>query len=324
MWQFPGTRHPQIGNESGALASERLFSPLHTGFLLAGFSFLMPPPSSLLIRQKAEDAKPVCSTQASLLAVFGVSAILLIIVNTGIVATPRPTMSSAEVAGIQRRRHLASDALARATAMAVEAASPPPPPPPTSQPSPAGVADGTCHARLHTDYMGEQAPVWGLGNPGFHLKDAAECCAACQAHAAVCGKPDSRGKSWWPLRPELKCYNNPGCNIWVFCPEKQCFAFDIHVHTQGECWLKYQRANVTRPKDPHEGHTTFPEAMRKSPRAIWPWAVEPKIWPGGIPKKIPWISGVLAPADAMVTSAPADDGWRKRWCDKHGAEHGGC
>jgi len=85
--------------------------------------------------------------------------------------------------------------LARATATAVEAASPPPPPPPTSQPSPAGVADGTCHARLHTDYMGEQAPVWGLGNPGFHLKDAAECCAACQAHAAVCGKPDSRGKS---------------------------------------------------------------------------------------------------------------------------------
>jgi hypothetical protein len=67
-----------------------------------------------------------------MMAVFGVSAILLIIVNAGIAATPRPTMSSAEVAGIQRRRHLASDALARATATAIEAASPPPPPPPTS------------------------------------------------------------------------------------------------------------------------------------------------------------------------------------------------
>ena len=37
--------------------------------------------------------------------------------------------------------------------------------------------------------MGERAPVWGLGKPGFHLADAAECCAACQAHVPV-SNPD--------------------------------------------------------------------------------------------------------------------------------------
>ena len=115
----------------------------------------------------------------------------------------------------------------------------------------------------------------------------------------------------------------------MYCPEEQCFAFDIHVHTKGECWLKQQRSpdgatNLTRPKDPHEGHTTFPAAMRKSPRKVWPWAVDPKIWAGGIPEHVPWISGVLAPADAVVRSAPADDQWRKRWCDKHGPTYGGC
>ena len=96
------------------------------------------------------------------------------------------------------------------------------------------------------------------------------------------------------------------------------------MHTKGECWLKQQRANVTRPKDPHEGRTTFPEAMRSSPRETWPWAVDSKIWAGGIPKHVPWISGVLAPADATIVSAPADDRRRQRWCEKHGAKYGAC
>lgn len=104
----------------------------------------------------------------------------------------------------------------------------------SASPKPAGVSDLKCHARLHTDYMGERAPVWGLGQPGFHLRDAAECCAACQAHAAVCGKPGSERQQWWPSRPDLRCGGQPGCNIWVFCPEKQCFAFDIHKHLKGE------------------------------------------------------------------------------------------
>ena len=45
---------------------------------------------------------------------------------------------------------------------------------------------------------------------------------------------------------------------------------------------------------------------------------------GEIPEKIPWISGVLAPAGAAIHSAPADDQWRKRWCQKHGPSYGGC
>lgn len=64
--------------------------------------------------------------------------------------------------------------------------------------------------------------------------------------------------------------------------------------------------------------------MRASPRKTWPWAVETKIWAGGIPKYIPWISGVLAPADATVQSARADDPWRKRWCDKYEKTYGAC
>ena len=292
-------------------------------------------PPSLLDRHRAEAAAPICSAQRLLLVAFSVAGGLLFAVSALSGPPPRPRVRSSDLAR-QSLRHRAEAVTATAPALSVEAAAPrqadvarqlataaaaPPPPVP---PRPAGVSDATCHARLHTDYMGESAPVWGLGNPGFHLQDAAECCAACQAHAAVCGKPGARSMSWWPKRPELKCGGAPGCNIWVFCPEKQCFAFDIHVHTQGECWLKQQHANITRPKDPHEGHTSFPEAMRASPREVWPWAVDKKIWSGGIPEKVPWISGVLAPADATVVSARADDQWRKRWCDKHGPKYGGC
>jgi len=248
-------------------------------------------------------------------------------------ASMTPMASSADVARfalLQRSRRVVM------SAVAVANSTHPSPVLPAAQRSPppsavADVTDATCHARDNTDYMGESAPVWGLGTPGFHLRSAAECCEACQAHAKACGKgPQSRTASWWPARPELRCGAAPGCNLWVFCPEEQCFAFDIHVHKRGECWLKQQTrfdqlgANVTSPKDPHEGHTRFPESMRRSPRQIWPWAVDVKIWPGGIPEKIPWISGVLAPANAVVRSAPADDPWRKRWCDKHGAQYGAC
>ena len=91
---------------------------------------------------------------------------------------------------LQSQLNHAETAAAATAATSAIAASPPPPPALSPPASVAGVADGTCHARMHTDYMGEQAPVWGLGNPGFHLKDPAECCAACQAHAAVCGNLD--------------------------------------------------------------------------------------------------------------------------------------
>ena len=179
-------------------------------------------------------------------------------------------------------------------------------------------ADPTCHTAEHTGYSGDRAVVWGLGKPGFHLRDAGECCKACQAHAATCSKPGAHSKSWWPDRPEMTCGGNPPCNIWTFCPEERCFAFDIHKHVAGECWLKQQAVNHTNPKDPHEGHKTYPNVMRFSPRKIWPWAVAEDIWTGPMPESIPWVSGVLAPADATITSAPPDDKWRRKWCAKHG------
>ena len=272
---------------------------------------------SLLEQQRADEAQSsACNAQRLILLTF-ITALGLLAFSA-MNAPPRRVTSSSDIArhAMQRRSLHASQIPATTI--------PPPPPPPPPAPMPAGVVDAKCHARLHTDYMGERAPVWGLGKPGFHLNSAAECCAACQAHAAACGGPDARNKAWWPARPELRCGNNPGCNVWVFCPEKQCFAFDIHVHEFGECWLKQQRANITAPKDPHEGHTRFPAAMRKSPRKEWPWAVDEKIWAGGIPEEVPWISGVLAPEGATVRSAPADDPWRRNWCKRHGAKYGGC
>lgn len=96
--------------------------------------------------------------------------------------------------------------------------------------------DARCHTRPHTGYSGDGAAVWGLN---FKLRDAGECCDACKAHQAVCSAADSQGKTWWPDRPELRCGKNAkqACTIWTFCPQERCFAFDIHKHTFGECWV---------------------------------------------------------------------------------------
>jgi len=99
---------------------------------------------------------------------------------------------------------------------------------PSSTAAAAAAGDPTCHTAEHTGYSGDRAVVWGLGKPGFHLKDAAECCKACQAHAATCSQKGAHAKSWWPSRPEMTCGGNPPCNVWTFCPVERCFAFDIH------------------------------------------------------------------------------------------------
>eukprot|EP00965_Chrysotila_dentata_P251322 6209980-Pleurochrysis_carterae.AAC.3 len=49
--------------------------------------------------------------------------------------------------------------------------------------------------------------------------------------------------------------------------------------------------------------------MRTARRRDWPFPVSRLIWPGSVPQLVPWISGVLAPADAMVVSAPSNDRW---------------
>ena len=190
-------------------------------------------------------------------------------------------------------------------------------------PPASGAFEPRCHARAHTGYSGDGAVVWGLGKPGFHLADAPTCCRACIAHNDVCGKPGSAGKPWWPDRPEMKCGRDVSvaCTIWTFCPEERCFAFDIHKHEFGECWLKFQKGDdppYTRPKDPHFGHQTYPEEMRHAPRKIWPWAVKEEIWSGPMPKYVPWMSGVIADPSVEIVSSPPSDRWRERWCKKHG------
>lgn len=183
--------------------------------------------------------------------------------------------------------------------------------------APAAPMDTRCHAREHTGYAGDGAVVWGLS---YHLRNAGECCGACKAHAAMCGQPGARGKAWWPARPDLKCGGGPNvCQIWSFCPLDRCFSLDVHKHRFGECWLKFQREGMPHaPKDPHSGHTSWPEAMRRAPRRTWPWAVREDIWPGPMPEHVSWTSGVLAEPGAQITSAPPGDKWRERWCRKHG------
>lgn len=144
-----------------------------------------------------------------------------------------------------------------------------------------------------------------------------------QAHARACGRPGSAAVSWWPDRPRLTCGRAPACTMWSFCPgssevKNQCFAFDVHKHLRGECWLKQQRGEATRPKDPFFNHTFFPPAMRAADRASWPFAVPSRIWPGPVPERISWTSGVLAPAEEEIISAPPNDRWWERWCARHG------
>jgi hypothetical protein len=193
----------------------------------------------------------------------------------------------------------------------------------TSRPSSGIPLDELCHAHEHTGYSGDGAAVWGLG---FKVRDAGECCAACRAHLATCGVQGGRGKSWWSARPELHCGSpEQACTIWTFCPEERCFAFDIHRHGFGECWLKFQngipptpRTAPWRLKNPHFRGTTYPEIMRHAPRKTWPWPVDEKIWQGPMPKDVPWISGALAEAGVEILSAAPSDRWKERWCKKHG------
>jgi hypothetical protein len=168
---------------------------------------------SLLDRHRAEEASSTCTAQRLLTTALVASAGLLMLLSVSSAPSPATArFSSADLARSAMKHSRAR--LDASPSRRLESSPPRAPHPPPPAPAPAaGVSDQTCHARLHTDYMGEQAPVWGLGKPGFHLKSAAECCAACQAHAAVCGKPGAGSKNWWPARPELRCGSAPACNV---------------------------------------------------------------------------------------------------------------
>lgn len=177
----------------------------------------------------------------------------------------------------------------------------------------------TCHAHRHADYQGDMAVVWGMG---FNLSDAASCCDACAAHAAVCGAPGAAGKKFHDAAPH-PCGDKPHetCNMWVYCEgggaavDNRCFSFDIHRHYRGECWLKRQ-ADPTRPTVGDDGE--YPAEMRAAPRASWPWAVEEAIWPWEMPRSVHWTSGVLLPSDAAEEVQPQPPVNFVRWCGAHG------
>ena len=140
---------------------------------------------SLLDRQRAESAQPLCTTQRALLTLFLTAAALLFAASSLSAPAPAHRIRSADLARSIIRRHareaaasadgedlssssssslprtaaadllslrpLTSTALTVDGASAQPAAFPPPPPPAARAPAPASVADPTCHARLYTD-----------------------------------------------------------------------------------------------------------------------------------------------------------------------------
>ena len=159
-------------------------------------------------------------------------------------------------------------------------------------------------------------------NRGDSVK-AAECCKACQAHATTCSQPGSEHTSWWPDRPEMKCGRGAACNIWTFCPVERCFAFDIHKHEFGECWLKWQ----TNPTEPLYGQRgAYTEAYRKrhrgdhlngkyptdpnSVKAMEPFGIVPGSQRNlSVPTHVAWAGGVMgARVDLTVSWTTDADG----------------
>eukprot|EP00240_Pyramimonas_obovata_P013644 CAMPEP_0118929144 /NCGR_PEP_ID=MMETSP1169-20130426/6230_1 /TAXON_ID=36882 /ORGANISM="Pyramimonas obovata, Strain CCMP722" /LENGTH=229 /DNA_ID=CAMNT_0006871279 /DNA_START=35 /DNA_END=721 /DNA_ORIENTATION=- len=166
-----------------------------------------------------------------------------------------------------------------------------------------------CNAEAHTDYGGDPAFVWGMN---FKVRDAAECCEACKAHARKCTSPETQGRQFWKptISGEGRCgghllHGQPVvCNTWVYCGEQQCFSFDIHNHSRGECWLKH----VTNPERPEPWNGgDFPPVMRAAPRQNWPWAVAKEVWPYEMPEKVSWIAGVLTPPGGKVVHHDPED-----------------
>ncbi|KAL6762877.1 hypothetical protein V8C86DRAFT_2508271 [Haematococcus lacustris] len=119
-----------------------------------------------------------------------------------------------------------------------------------------------CYAQNNADYDGD-AVRWGLGNKAH---SAAGCCAQCKAH---------RGK--------------PRCNVWVWCgdPSGVCWTMDIHNHTTGDCWLKYQAGwdNIVDLKKSNlkvNHQNQFTPAFRKEHKTA--------------PLLVPWVAGLVPQA----------------------------
>eukprot|EP00232_Nephroselmis_pyriformis_P023152 CAMPEP_0182854880 /NCGR_PEP_ID=MMETSP0034_2-20130328/1519_1 /TAXON_ID=156128 /ORGANISM="Nephroselmis pyriformis, Strain CCMP717" /LENGTH=411 /DNA_ID=CAMNT_0024985769 /DNA_START=200 /DNA_END=1435 /DNA_ORIENTATION=+ len=82
------------------------------------------------------------------------------------------------------------------------------------------LAGESCHGEQNAEYWGDPL-VWGGTH---HTANAAECCAACQAHRRTA----QRGQLAEGAASKV-------CNTWVFCGGPSCGI------QKGECWLKVQQ-----------------------------------------------------------------------------------
>ncbi|KAL3906238.1 MAG: hypothetical protein SGPRY_010625 [Prymnesium sp.] len=166
-------------------------------------------------------------------------------------------------------------------------------------------ANLSCHARDGYDLGGEAAYVWGVR---FHVRSAAQCCAACAAHARVCGEEGRRGQVFYrtklpPVRGAWRCSDEKGgCNGWSFCPGS-----DVPGATNR---LK-RAANVTTPL----AMGSLPRQMREAPRRDWPLAVPEHVWPWAMPSQVSWQAGILAAPDARVWVGTTPPDWHLKFCN---------
>mmetsp|Transcript_9244 Transcript_9244/g.33902 ORF Transcript_9244/g.33902 Transcript_9244/m.33902 type:complete len:270 (+) Transcript_9244:62-871(+) len=174
-----------------------------------------------------------------------------------------------------------------------------------------------CRPEPHTGYGGETF-TWGLD---FKVKDEGECCAACLAHARTCGT-GNEGTTFWHASKQAgptKCgRQHVACNTWTYCPLERCFSYDIHNHTQHECWLKFN-ADPAKPFVSSRGN--YPLALRQANREHWPYPVAESTWPWEMPESVSWTSGIINLEPSVQVDhgeAFSMAGWYPHFCSKHG------
>ncbi|KAK3264525.1 hypothetical protein CYMTET_26742 [Cymbomonas tetramitiformis] len=200
--------------------------------------------------------------------------------------------------------------------------------------------DADCHGEAHAGYEGH-AFTWGMS---FKTASAAECCAACKAHQKICGDQDDPSpvsKTFFhasSMAGSTNCGGGTGppayqsCNVFIFCPEPLCWANDVHNHTFGECWLKFQD-DPARPKSPSRGrypphvrneHRTVcpphpslfpspsPKAQQRSthtPRSVTAGAMTQAMTYGRAPEMVQWMSGAIVPSELHGRVVPEGASW---------------
>lgn len=106
------------------------------------------------------------------------------------------------------------------------------------------------------------AVKWGIGNK----KNSAQGCEqACINHI-----PREFGEVIGGTFIQLPC------NAWVWCAEEVCWEPDAHIHTKGDCWLKF---------------TEVPNIPEVNMRGSISWTVKSRH--RNAPDFVPWVSGVL-------------------------------